>query len=444
MQRPNIVYLNSHDSGRAISPDGCRARTPHLQALAERGVCFRNAHSAAPTCSPSRAALVTGQYPHSCGMLGLGNRGFVMQHLDHHIAHTLAGAGYQTVTGGLGGHNHTCNSYQGAEEPWQAVGYQRLLEGNLGAVGADFVAERHERPFFLSLSWGMTHRQGTGFASEADAVADDPRYVALPPTLPDDERTRADWAHYLSDMHRLDAEMGQVIDAIAAAGLSENTLIIATTDHGPPFPGMKCQLTRHGTGVFLLMAGPGYTGGRVVDALVSQIDVFPSICAAAGIDLPAWAQGVALDRLAAGETDGVHEQIVAEVSYHAAYEPKRAIRDGRYCYIRRWGDYRHPVGSNCDRSPSKDCLLEQGWRERVLGEEELYDCLLDPEECHDLAGDPAHAAIRERLRDRLDRWMQESADPLCSGSVPQPPGTWVDPQDSLHPGANKPPAGTLG
>jgi len=76
MARPNILYLHSHDTGRTIQPYGHAVATPHLQRLADQGVLFRRAFCAAPTCSPSRAALLTGQCPHSSGMLGLAHRGF--------------------------------------------------------------------------------------------------------------------------------------------------------------------------------------------------------------------------------------------------------------------------------------------------------------------------------------------------------------------------------
>ncbi len=88
--KPNIVYIHSHDTGRYIQPYGHAVPTPNLQKLAEQGVLFRDAHNAAPTCSPSRAALLTGQAPHSCGQFGLVNRGFQLRDREKHIAHKLS------------------------------------------------------------------------------------------------------------------------------------------------------------------------------------------------------------------------------------------------------------------------------------------------------------------------------------------------------------------
>ena len=87
MNRPNILYIHSHDTGRYIQPYGHAVPTPHLQKLAEQGTLFRNAHTVAPTCSPSRAGLLTGIYPHQNGMLGLAHRGFNLNDYDKHACY---------------------------------------------------------------------------------------------------------------------------------------------------------------------------------------------------------------------------------------------------------------------------------------------------------------------------------------------------------------------
>src|SRR5215216_2130018 len=97
----NVLYLHSHDTGRYLQPYGHACETPNLQRLAEEGVLFRNAFSAAPTCSPSRAALLTGQSPHSAGMLGLAHRGFRLRDPSQHIAHVLTNHGFATTLIGM-------------------------------------------------------------------------------------------------------------------------------------------------------------------------------------------------------------------------------------------------------------------------------------------------------------------------------------------------------
>src|SRR5260370_32174052 len=99
--RPNILYIHWHDTGRYVQPYGHAVPTPNIQRLAEQGVLFRKAFSAASTCSPSRAALLTGQAPHSSGMLGLAHLGFALHDYHQHLLHTLRKAGYQSVLIGM-------------------------------------------------------------------------------------------------------------------------------------------------------------------------------------------------------------------------------------------------------------------------------------------------------------------------------------------------------
>ncbi|MFL5903661.1 MAG: sulfatase-like hydrolase/transferase, partial [Solirubrobacteraceae bacterium] len=94
---PNIVYIHSHDTGRYVQPYGRQVVTPNIQRLADQGLLFRNAFSAAPSCSPSRAALLTGRWPHCNGMNGLAHRGFALDDPSQHIVNTLKGAGYWTA-----------------------------------------------------------------------------------------------------------------------------------------------------------------------------------------------------------------------------------------------------------------------------------------------------------------------------------------------------------
>ncbi len=96
----NILYMHSHDTGRYIQPYGCGIPTPNLQTLAEEGVLFRQAFCANPTCSPSRAALLTGSYPHQNGMFGLAHRGWSLDDYSQHLVHTLTAHGYAAALAG--------------------------------------------------------------------------------------------------------------------------------------------------------------------------------------------------------------------------------------------------------------------------------------------------------------------------------------------------------
>lgn len=424
MMRPNLLVIHSHDSGRSLQPYGFAVPTPHLQHLAERGVLFRQAFCAAPTCSPSRAALFTGQMPHSCGMLGLVNRGFSLEHPERHLANILRAAGYHTALTGV---QHV------VREP-SATGYD--VVAGVGGRAAQVVPATIEllrmplpQPFFLDVGFSETHR-----VFHEPSAAEDARYTRPPLPLPDTAETRTDMAAFAASARVLDSAVGAVLAALDAAGLAENTLVVSTTDHGVAFPGMKCNLTDHGIGVSLIMRGPGgFVGGQVVDAVVSQLDLFPTVCEVAGIAPPAWLQGMSLLPLVHGEVNRLHDEIYAEVNYHAAYEPQRAVRTDRWKYIRRFLEWNHPVLSNCDDGPSKALWVAHGWAERPIAREQLYDLVFDPVEAGNRVDDPALREVVEALRGQLDRWMAATDDPLLSGTVARPRGATVNASEDLSP-----------
>jgi N-sulfoglucosamine sulfohydrolase len=421
MAAPNILYLHSHDTGRAIQPYGHPVATPHLQQLAEQGMLFRQAFSAAPTCSPSRAALLTGQSAHSSGMLGLAHRGFALHDYRQHLLHMLRPAGYYSALFGM---QHI------ARDP-AVIGYDyvwvssSLVEQVAPAV-ATFLAHAPQ-PFFLSVGFFETHRPfpdpGAG-----------PHYCAPPATLPDMPAIRHDMAAFHAAAHVLDRGVGMVLNALDQHGLADNTLVIATNDHGMAFPGMKCTLTDHGIGVALIMRGPGgFTGGRITDALVSQIDLFPTICDLVGVERPAWLQGASLLPLVRDPMSAINDAIFAEVTYHAAYEPQRAVRTARWKYIRRFAERQRPVLANVDDSDSKDVWLAHGWGDDVLAPEQLYDLIFDPNEVDNRVADPAARAVLDDMRQRLTTWMQITHDPLLNGHVPLPPGAVANDPDDRSP-----------
>jgi N-sulfoglucosamine sulfohydrolase len=434
--RPNIVYIHSHDTGRYIQPHGHAIPTPALQKLAEQGTLFRQAFTACPTCSPSRAALLTGMAPHSCGMLGLAHRGHHLNDYSQHILHTLRKVGYHSALCGV---QHIAGHDVGGAE---AIGYDEIISTGsqavkMGPLAAKWLAEDRpkDKPFFLAVGFGDTHREFSEPGPDEDE-----RYGMPPAPLPDTPETRRDMACYKASARELDAGYGMVFDALDEAGLADNTLIIATTDHGVAFPGMKCNLTDHGMGVFLIMRGPTqgegalFNGGKVVDALVSQIDLFPTVCELTGAPKPDWLQGTSIMPVMRGETDQVNEQVFSEVTYHAALEPKRCVRTTRYKYIRLYGPRLEPVMSNCDNSISKKLWFDHGWADTKQPREQLYDLMFDPHETHNLADDPRHAEALADMRGRLDQWMNRTDDILLRDEYPVLPGLKNTPSDVYSPG----------
>jgi arylsulfatase A-like enzyme len=517
--RPNILYLHCHDAGRYIEPYGHHVPAPNLQRLAEQGVMFRNAFAAAPTCSPSRAALLTGQSPHNAGMLGLAHLGWRLNDYGQHLIHSLHEAGYTSVLCGV---QHLTDFRR--TRSYGRIGYRRILHvsaadlrrnmarrrrpagqgerayrdgrgifrplrggraqhaqrarrppvarrrtmgrlprrrglprtpgfrtlrGIRGVRGAPGAARRRltggarvaldrsvaqvasdwlrsaaaTQPFFMSVGMIMPHRT-YAHARPRLYPAEDPRYIQPPAPLPDVPEVRRDMADYMASVRIMDAASGIVLDALEESGLAENTLVIATTDHGISFPFMKCNLTDHGLGVYLIMRGPGgFEGGRVIDGMVSQLDVYPTLCELLEIEPPTRLQGTSFMPLVRGEREEIHKELYGEVTYHAAYEPMRSIRTKRWKYIRRFNRKQvHPVLRNIDSGHSKRYLLQHGLAQQVVPSEYLFDLAFDPNEEDNLADDPAYAEIKRDLDARLQAWMVRTEDPLLDGPVPRPNG----------------------
>ena len=420
---PNILYLNSHDTGRYVQPYGHAIPTPNIQWLADQGVMFRNAFCAAPSCSGSRAALLTGEYCHTNGMMGLAHRGFALNDAGHHMVRTLRDAGYHT---GLIGEQHV------SADP-RVLGYDivhNVADTNAASVAPAAITALSngiQEPFFLSVGLFETHRSFFAPSSVRDRV-----YSLPPPFLPDTPEIRLDVAAYKASARALDHGIGAVLNKLNETGLDRNTFVICTTDHGLAFPTAKASLLDRGIGVMLILRGAGFDGGYARDELVSHIDIFPTICEVAGIDPPPWLAGHSLVGLVGDEEPpGARSEIFSELTYHAAYEPQRAIRTERFKYIRRFDDYPYPVLPNCDDSPSKDAYVARGWAERNVSREALHDLFFNPGEGRNVINEPDYDEIATDLRGRLERWMVETEDPLLDGPVPAPPGALINAQDQI-------------
>jgi N-sulfoglucosamine sulfohydrolase len=414
VDQPNVVYLHSHDTGRFVQPYGYQVPTPNIQRLADQGLLFREAFCAAPSCSGSRAALLTGEVPHSNGMMGLAHRGFRLNDYSRHLVPTLRAAGYWS---GLVGEQHL------SSDPAE-LGYDHVVDiatnhvEQVAPAAAQLLREGVREPFFLSVGFFETHREYFEPNSLRDLL-----YSAPLPNLPDTPEVRRDVASYKASARSLDQGVGSVLGALDEAGLDDRTLVILTTDHGLAFPGAKATLSDRGIGVLLIMRGPGgFQGGRVLDALVSHVDVYPTLCELAGAARPPWLQGTSMMPLVRRETAQINDAVFAELTYHAAYEPQRAVRTHRYKYVRRFGERLRPVLANVDDSPTKDLLVAAGWAETELPREALYDLLLDPQEGENLIGSPRTATVEAGLRERLETWMRDTGDPLLDGPVAPPPG----------------------
>lgn len=420
----NILYIHSHDSGRYLSPYWEHAPTPNIKALAKRGTAFTDCHTVSPTCSPSRACMLTGTYPPANGMIGLAHFGHKLD-TSLHIANYLKNIGYQTVLCGV--------QHETSESKIQELGYEKVFISpsrkdfdEFDSYAADRATEflkgyDGKNPFFLSVGFLNTHRP---FPDVDCSVSD----VILPEMMVDSEVTRQDFACYLESARRLDSYVGRVLNALYEAHLEDDTIVIFTTDHGIAFPGMKCNLTANGTGVALILDFKGNPKkGETIDALVSQVDIFPTICELINAPAPAHLQGKSLLPLFYGEHE-INDYIYTFINYHVAYQPMRGIRSKRFNYILSFFDNLPPC--NTDDGPSKEYYREIGYFEREYPKEQLYDVQGDECEKTNLAYDLSYEGIKEQMRKALLFKLEEIDDPILRGKVIRPAGTISYRQDA--------------
>ena len=430
----NVIYINTHDTGRFIDPYGYDIGTPNLMQFAKEGTLFRNAYSVAPTCSPSRAALLTSMPAHLNGMLGLAHRGFKLNDYSQHLVTLLNENNFETVL---------CGEQHVAWPKEEVIGYKKIIstenkdrddENNPRDIrnaknAAKYIKENRKKQFFLAFGMINTHR---GWPKNHDI---NPDYVMPPFPVFDNEITRKDYASYKASAEIADKSVGIVLDAIKEAGLEEDTFVFFTTDHGLCQPNMKCNLYDTGIGVSLIIKYPGNKlKGRATDALVSHMDIFPTICEVLNLVKPLHLRGKSLLPILEDKQEKIRNEIFAEVTFHAAYEPMRCIRTERYKLIKRFDGYDRAVPSNISNNTVKGFMVDHGFLNQKIDTEMLFDLYLDPIERVNLVNNSLYSEVFEELSDRLSNWMKETNDPLLKGTVERPVGVKVNKRTSQHPG----------
>lgn len=433
----NILYVHTHDTGRYIQPYDGAIKTPNLMKLAKEGTVFRNAYCCGPTCSPSRAALLTGQPPHMNGMYGLAHRGFALNDYSKHLANYLKQFGYETVLFGL---QHECSRAEN-------IGYDRFFVDEKDAredltawdmSNADaaiaYIREKHHKPFFMSYGLIHTHRP---FREIDESIC--PDYLKLPYCIADNRESRIDFAGFVTSAMRADKCIGRVFNALKESGLEQETLIIYTTDHGIAFPFMKCNLYDTGIGVSLIIKYKGnQSAGTVKDSLVSHVDIYPTLCDILNIPKPRWLTGNSLIPILNNETDEVNEAVFSEITYHAALEPQRCIRTKRYKYICRYGKWDNYVPSNIDGGLCKDFILSEGLLLHKPDKELLFDLSLDAAERKNLIDDENYKEIAKALKARLGDFMEKTGDFAPSGQWPKVKGAMLNKVTCIEPDSKNP------
>lgn len=405
-ERPNILCLVSEDNNPYIGAYGDRlARTPNIDALAARGVLFRNAYSVAPVCAPSRFGLLTGIDPRSCSPAQHMRAEARLPEGFKTYPELLRQAGYFAINNPKTDYN--CNvdprviwDVQGVEGHWR-----------LASPG---------QPFVCVLNTGTTH-ENSMCSDRPGSVS--PQDVRVPAFLPDTPTVRADIARYYNAMEAMDQEIGNWLGQLQADGLADDTIVIYYGDNGGVLPRSKRYCYEEGLRVPLVVYVPPKwqhlapsMPGSVVEAPVTLLDVPPSLLSVAGVDQPPQMSGKPL----------LGRQVGQPATYAFGFRDRmderidlvRTVTDGRWRYIRNYMPHR-PNGQHVAFEWSMQASYREWNALHLAGQltpqqdaffqpkpfEELYDLAADPDEVHNLIGSPAAAATAMRLARALDRHM---------------------------------------
>lgn len=414
--RPHVVIVHWHDLGTWLSLYGHQVPSPHLAAFGRESFTFTRCFSTSPLCSPARGALWTGRYPHANGLQGLTHRGWEYHPGERTLPMHLAEAGFHTALIGLQ-HESRDEARLGFEET-DSDGSHRAPD--VADRASRWLVEHaeDEQPFLLTCGVLEVHRDWP----EERYPPLDPEAIDVPSYLPDNALTRSDLASFARAIEVADEAFGQIVATLHETGLAERTIVVFTTDHGAPFPRAKSTLYDPGVNVALLMRLPRGVASQEpgeVPHLVSHVDLVPTLLDLLEIETPSSIQGTSFaPTLRDGAPPG-REHVFLEKTYHADYDPIRAVRTSRHKYIVNFED--GPLldlPPDLEDSPTRSGMGQDHLRPRPR--RELYDLREDPDETRNLADDEDHADLVQSLHRHLIDFLTDTEDPLLDGPVPPP------------------------
>ncbi|MFA6292624.1 MAG: sulfatase [Victivallales bacterium] len=413
----NLISIICHDLGRTLGCYGhSDVRSLSIDAFSDSSIRFDNCFCTAPQCSPSRAALWTGRYPHSTGVIGLTHGGFGsdLNAGERHLAQILGDNGYVTYLEGL---QHE------ARTP-ERCGFMHMGKtGNCGRVAdsaCDLIQSNSfsDRPFYLQIGFFEPHRP---FPHEGVEIKN-PACMNVPAYLPDIPQIREDLADMEASIAAVDIAIGRIMKSIRDAGLMNNSIIMFTADHGIAFPHAKMTLYDPGIEVPLIMHIPGITGGKTYPQMISNVDIVPTILDLLSIEISPAVQGASFKGLIFGEAYTHRTAVFSEKTYHTYYDPMRAIRTEQWKLIANFENAPYQETSpdydnNAKSYVETSLAMKVPYKDQYHPPFELYDLQSDPLERQNLADSPGHLKIRDGLIRELRRWMMDTTDPLLEGAV---------------------------
>ena len=438
----NVLLIISEDNGQHLGCYGdTNVATPNIDRLAAEGVRFANASTTQSVCSPGRASIFTGLYPHQCGQIGLATHNYAQYEAFPNLFSLLKNEGYRT---GLVGKLHVNPEEDFPIDMWwndpDFISFQNRDVHKMTEVGQAYITESAQ-PFFLTVAYPDAHlpllRQQCGIPAVPYEVGD---VAVLPQVGIDSPRLARHTADYYNCMSRLDTAVGLLLAELEKSGKADDTLVIFTTDHGAQFSRGKTTCYEGGLSVPHIVRWPGVgTAGSVRQELVSHVDILPSVTDALGLEAPAGAgqSQVPLWKADPGDqTIKWRDHVCAEWTgaNPPCYFPQRSIRSARYKLI---------VTYLTDR-PNPNAMFysgpEQLWKPGATVQEiaqssepvqaaydtflnppaeEFYDLSKDPWEFNNRINDPELVAVRDDLRKKLAAWQKQTDDRIVDPDVLQ-------------------------
>lgn len=441
----NILLLIADDLGKFVGCYGCKSiKTPNLDKLASEGIRFDNAFASTASCSGSRSTIYTGLHTHENGQYGLHWFRSHFQTFDHidTAPRLFNQAGYHT---GIVGKIHVGTS---EVYPWQVRKESDTRDVAWAAdEGEAFIksAKDSNKPFFLTIGYIDPHRDIATrgeFGNVRDQYGDrisipdvSPDEVEVPHWINDLPLTRAEFVEYYKAINRTDTGVGLILEALQRQGVADDTLVIFTSDNGPPFVNSKTTLYDAGIHLPLLVRAPLAKKGAVNPNMVSFIDILPTMLDWAGLDLsvksphsqspPRRGQSFLriLDREDELDESVWQTHVFGSHTFHEMqnYWPTRVLRTKRYKYHRN-------IAWRLDFPFAADLYASLAFEEirnmdapvmvgnRTLKDyifrppEELYDLANDPEEIRNLAGDAEHQHLLLEFREKVTQWQKNTGD----------------------------------
>jgi uncharacterized sulfatase len=458
-RRPNILFAIADDmSWLHAGAYGDRVvSTPAFDRVAAEGVLFTHAFCAAPSCTPSRGAILTGQEIWRLEEGGILNSTLpakfgvypdMLEEAGYFVGYIHKG--WAPGNYKAGGWDHNPAGSRKYSKRRVVPPYNGIKKTDYAANFEDFLNDRPPNtPFCFWYGCKEPHRtyeRGSGLRAGKR-----PEDVQVPGFLPDVSEIRSDILDYYVEVEWYDRHLGLMLDKLEQIGELDNTLVVVTSDNGMPFPRAKANLYDAGTRMPLAVRwGSRIKGGRAVDDMASLTDLAPTFLEAAGLEVPPDMTGRSLLAVLFSEKSGLVDPARDEV--FTAFErhtlcraggvgyPCRAVRTHRWLYIRNYRPDRWPAGDpdfdsgplgiygDADGGPTRTYMIENRDDPRVATlfglafgrrpDEELYDVREDPWQINNLAGDTRYADVKRSMNRRLARYLRKTKDPRLQGESP--------------------------